>query len=490
MKFIKNIAVLSVAFLTLWACTDYVDYDPVDNFEITADVYFNSENDFEAALVGTYDPLQWMYLNILIGDIASDNSLCGGESATDVIGLQQIDDMTHNPNNDNLTSIWRWCYEGINRANYLEENKDKLEFDRKDALYGEVYFLRAYYYFELVKFFGGVPLFTESRLTASDSGTLQRASAEEVYAQIVNDLTNAKNTLPADASQKGRATKYAAHALLGKVYLYMEEWALAATEFSNVIGVYSLVDNYQDQFLKNGENGTESVFEVQHTNTSEWYDWGFVPQGTEGNFGVIHNGPRGFAGPTYSSGWSFNVPTEDLYTSFQEGDSRLEASILDIVAFAEETGANYTEGYEHTGYFNNKYIPRGGESGAQIELNYLTNYRAIRYADVLLMAAEANCTANNPSGNDGLAQDYLNEVRRRAFGDEDHDIITTGTGLRQAIWTERNFELSMEGHRFFDLVRTGQAAEKIPGFTAGKHELFPIPQQEIDISELAQNPGY
>lgn len=486
MKFIKNIAVLSVAFLTLWACTDYVDYDPVDNYEITADVYFNSENDFEAALVGTYDPLQWMYLNILIGDIASDNSLCGGESATDVIGLQEIDDMTHNPNNDNLTSIWRWCYEGINRANYLEENKDKLEFDRKDALYGEVYFLRAYYYFELVKFFGGVPLFTESRLTAGDSGTLQRASADEVYAQIVADLTNAKNTLPVDTSQKGRATKYAAHALLGKVYLYMEEWDLAASEFSNVIGVYSLVDNYEDQFLKNGENGTESVFEVQHTNTSEWYDWGFVPQGTEGNFGVIHNGPRAYAGPTYSSGWSFNVPTEDLYTSFEDGDTRQKASILDIVAFSEETGASYAEGYEHTGYFNNKYIPRGGESGAQIELNYLTNYRAIRYADVLLMAAEAN----NRIGNDDDAQDYLNEVRRRAFGDEDHDITSTGENLRLAILAERNFELSMEGHRFFDLVRTGNAAGTIPGFVAGKHELFPIPQQEIDISELAQNPGY
>src|SRR5210317_1828443 len=129
MKFIKNITVLSVLMLTLSACTDYVDYDPIENHEITADVYFNSANDYEAALVGAYDPLQWMYLNILIGDIASDNSLCGGESATDVIGLQQIDDMTHNPNNDNLTSIWRWCYEGINRANYLEENKDKLEFD-------------------------------------------------------------------------------------------------------------------------------------------------------------------------------------------------------------------------------------------------------------------------------------------------------------------------------------------------------------------------
>jgi len=486
MKFIKYITVLSVFLSGIVACTDYVDYDPIENYEITADVYFQIPNDYEAAVIGTYDPLQWMYLNILIGDIASDNSLCGGESASDVIGLQQIDDMTHNPNNDNLTSIWKWCYEGINRANYLQENKNNIDFDNKAALYGEVYFLRAYYYFELVKFFGGVPLFTESRLTAGDSGTLQRATAAEVYAQIELDLKNAILVLPGSVSQKGRVTVHAARALLGKVYLYQNKFSEAAGELEKVIGVFGLIDNYGDQFLKNGENGSESVFEVQHTNTSEWYDWGYVPQGTEGNFGIIHNGPRAYSGPNYASGWSFNVPTAALFDSFEDGDSRRDASILDIVAFADETGANYAEGYEHTGYFNNKYIPRGGESGAQTELNYLNNYRSIRYADVLLMAAEAN----SRSGNDTNAQSYLNIVRRRAFGDTDHDITSTGSTLTQAIWDERNFELAMEGHRFFDLVRTGQAADKIDGFVAGKHELFPIPQQEVDISELEQNPGY
>jgi len=486
MKFIKYITVLSVFLSGFVACTDYVDYDPIENYEITADVYFEAPGDYEAAVVGTYDPLQWMYLNILIGDIASDNSFCGGESATDVIGLQQIDDMTHNPNNDNLTSIWKWCYEGINRANYLEENKDNIDFDGKAALYGEVYFLRAYYYFELVKFFGGVPVITDRRLTATDSGTLQRVSATEVYAQIETDLNNAILVLPGSVSAKGRVSVHAARALLGKVYLYQDKFTDAASEFEKVIGVYGLVENYGDQFLKNGENGSESVFEVQHTNTSDWWDWGFTPQGTEGNFGVIHNGPRAFSGPTYASGWSFNVPSQDLFDSFEDGDSRRDASILDIVAFADETGASYAEGYEHTGYFNNKYIPRGGESGAQTELNYLNNYRSIRYADVLLMAAEAN----NRSGDDIDAQLYLNIVRRRAFGNTDHDITSTGASLTQAIWNERNFELSMEGHRFFDLVRTGQAADKIDGFVAGKHELFPIPQQEIDISELEQNPGY
>jgi len=486
MKFFKQITIISALFLFVPSCTDYVDYDPVDDFQITADAYFFSADDYEAAVIGTYDPLQWQYLNILIGDIASDNSLSGGESATDVIGLQQIDNMTHNPNNDNLTSIWRNLYEGINRANYLEENKAKLEFDNKTALYGEVYFLRAYYYFELVKFFGDVPLFTESRLTATDSGTLQRAPQSEVYAQIELDLQNAISALPTSQTQKGRVTRFTAQALLGKVYLYQDKFTEAASMLENVIGVFSLVNNYGDQFLKAGENGTESVFEVQHTNTSNWWDWDCATCG-EGNFGIIHNGPRAFDGPEYASGWSFNIPSNALFDSFEAGDTRREASILDFEAFAEDTGASYVAGYKDTGYFNNKYIPRAGESGAQTELNYLTNYRSIRYADVLLMAAEAN---NRGGINDGKAQDYLNQVRERAFGDTSHNITSTGSSLTQAIWDERNFELSMEGHRFFDLVRTGEAANTITGFVAGKHEVFPIPQQEVDISGLTQNAGY
>jgi len=488
MKLYKYISILIAIFFFASSCTKWVDYEPIDDFQITADVYFNSPTDYEAAVVGTYDPLQWMYLNILIGDIASDNSLSGGESATDVIGLQQIDDMVHTPTNDNLTSIWKWLYEGINRANYLEQNKNKIEFARKASLYGEVYFLRAYYYFELVKFFGDVPLFTERRLTASDSRTLQRSPKAEVYLQIETDLLNAIAALPTTQVQKGRVTKFAAQALLGKVYLYQNKFSEAALMLENVIGVFSLVNNYGDQFLRTGENGSESVFEVQHTNTSNWWDWGFTPQGTEGNFGIIHNGPRAFSGPDFASGWSFNVPAKTLYDSYETGDKRRDASILDIVAFSTATGATYAEGYKHSGYFNKKYIPRAGESGAQTELNYLTNYRAIRYADVLLMAAEANNRSTTP--NDVKARTYLNQVRARAFGDTNHNITASGSALTQAIWDERNFELAMEGHRFFDLVRTGQAATKISGFETGKHEVFPIPQQEIDISGLTQNPKY
>jgi tetratricopeptide (TPR) repeat protein len=370
----------------------------------------------------------------------------------------------------------------------MHENKDLIEFGNKDALYAEVYFLRAYYYFQLVKFFGDVPLFTERRLSAGDSGTLVRVPKEEVYNQIEIDLQNAVDNLPNSQGQIGRVNKYTAYSLLGKVLLYQDKFSEAAAAFDNVIGIYSLVEDYGNQFLRLGENGPESIFEIQYTNTSNWWDWG-CPQCSEGNFGIIHTGPRGWSGPTYAQGWSFNVPTEEFYNSFEFDDIRKDATVLDIVSFAAATGASYTEGYEHTGYYNNKYIPRAGESGAQTELNYLTNYRAIRYADVLLMAAEAY---NRGGINDEIARDYLNQVRMRAFEGEEEYLIEglTGSVLTEAIWEERKLELSMEGHRFFDLVRTGQAPIKITGFVEGKHEVFPIPQQEIDISGLTQNPGY
>ena len=127
--------------------------------------------------------------------------------------------MTHYPNNDNLKSIWQWLYEGVNRANYMQENKSLLDFDNKEALYGEVYFLRAYFYFELVRFFGDVPLFVDGRLTAGDAGTLSRTPKEEVYAQIELDLQNAISSLPNSQTQVGRVNKFTANALLGKVLL-------------------------------------------------------------------------------------------------------------------------------------------------------------------------------------------------------------------------------------------------------------------------------
>ena len=485
---IYKLFIVSTLTFGIVSCDEFVDYEASETYNIVADDYFKSSNDYEAALVGVYDVTQWTLYNFMIGEIASENSLCGGESATDVIGLQKIDDMIHDAENDQLTRIWQYMYEGINRANYMVENKDKMDFSRKAELYGEVHFLRAFFYFELTKIFGDVPLFTNSRLTAGDSGTLSRSPQSEVYALIESDLQAAISALPLSKSTNGRATSLTAHALLGKVYLFQDKFDEAAGILEPLIGLYSLPADPQSTFLKGGENGAESVYEIQHSKGSNWWDWGYVPQGTEGNFGVIHHGIRGYSGPLYSSGWSFNVPTQDLVDAYSAGDKRKDVSILDIEAWAASTGAKYTTGYEHTGYFNNKYIPRAGESQAQQELNYETNFRYIRYADVLLMAAEANNRAT--ASNDTKAQNYLNQVRARAYGNNSNASTSTGSTLTQEIWDERRLELAGEGHRFYDLVRTGQAAAEISGFVAGKHEVFPIPQTEIDVSNLTQNAGY
>jgi hypothetical protein len=485
---IYKLFLVSTITFGIVSCDEFVDYEASETYNIVADDYFKSSNDYEAALVGVYDVTQWTLYNWMIGEIASENSLCGGESATDVIGLQKIDDMIHDAENDQLSRIWQYMYEGINRANYMVENSDKMDFPRKNELYGEVHFLRAFFYFELTKFFGDVPLFTTSRLTAGDSATLSRSPQSEVYALIEADLKAAISALPLEKNKNGRATSLTAHALLGKVYLYQDKFDEAASILEPLIGLYSLPADPQSTFLKGGENGAESVYEIQHSKESNWWAWDYVPQGTEGNFGVIHHGIRGYSGPLYSSGWSFNVPTQDLVDAYAAGDKRKDVSVLDIEAWATSTGAKYTTGYEHTGYFNNKYIPRAGESQAQQELNYETNYRAIRYADVLLMAAEANNRASSP--NVTKAQNYLNQVRARAYGNSSNASSSTGTTLTQEIWDERRLELAGEGSRFFDLVRTGQAASVISGFVAGKHELFPIPQTEIDVSNLTQNPGY
>ena len=238
MKNIYKLLFVTILSFSVISCDDYVDYDPSETYTIVADDYFTSSSDYESALVGVYDVTQWILYNVMIGEIASDNSLAGGESATDVIGLQKIDDMLHDPENDQLTSIWQFMYEGVNRANYLFENKDKLDFTRKDELYGEVHFLRSFFYFELVKIFGDVPLFTNSRLTAVDSGTLQRSSASDVYAQIESDLNAAIAALPAEKSVNGRATSFTAHALLGKVYLYQDKFDQAAAILDPLIGAY------------------------------------------------------------------------------------------------------------------------------------------------------------------------------------------------------------------------------------------------------------
>lgn len=479
----KTILLLLVLVMSFGCSEDYLD--KTEEYNIDSENYFNSEEDYNNALIGVYDILQSTYVNVLLGEIASDNTLSGGESATDVIGFQQVDEMSHTPVNDNLDDIWDWNFAGIQRANYILEFKDKTEFEGRDKIIAETRFLRAYFTFELVKWFGPLPLKGDERFVLGDEKSIPRAPVSDVYKQIETDLLFAIDHLDPTAPQVGRATKGAAQALLGKAYLYQEDFPNAAIYLKAVIndGPYALSD-FETLFEQAGENNEESVFEVQYTG-EEGAGFGCL-QCSEGNVAVGFQGVRNYSGPLFESGFSFNVPTQETYDIFTENDIRKDVSILDIDAWAAETGATFAIGYKHTGYFNRKYLPRNNENAGDANLTQPNNYRAIRYADVLLMAAEA---LNRGSIDDGTAKTYLNLVRERA-GLIPVDVA--GNNLTEAIYAERRLELVGEGHRFFDLVRTGRAAQNIEGFTSGKNNLFPIPLEEIEFSEgnWDQNPGY
>ncbi|CAH0335259.1 SusD-like protein P38 [Flavobacterium sp. CECT 9288] len=489
-KYLFSIVMTAAIAMAIISCNDEFVDRPVE-YSIDSENYFNSKEDYDKALIAAYDLLQSSYMNVLVGEIASDNTLAGGENASNEPGIQQIDDMIHTPVNKQLKNLWDWMFAGVQRANYILEFKNKTDFQGKNQIIAETRFLRAYYHFELVKWFGGIPMKGDARFVPGDEKKMPRSSKAEVYSSIEADLIFASENLPLTTTQKGRATRGAALALLGKAYLYQNKFAPAAATFDKLItsGSYSLVSNYNTIFENEGENGPESVFEVQYTDV-EGANFECL-QCSEGNVAVGFSGPRSYSGDLFTSGYSFNVPTQKIVNAFEAGDNRKAVAILDIEAWAASTGATFGKGYEHTGFFNRKYIPRKRSTTAQNDLNLTNpnNYRAIRYADVLLMAAEA---FNRGGIDDVKARGYLNLVRRRAFGDLNHDISSSGAALTDFILAERRVELAGEGHRFFDLVRTGKAAQEIPGFTANKHELFPIPIEEIQFSNgnWKQNQGY
>ena len=198
-KTIKYSVILFVSAFVAISCGD--DFVDVDSFDENSEDYFNNEEDYQKALTAAYDLLQSSYLNVMLGEIASDNTLAGGESATDVPGIQEVDNMTHTPVNAQIRDIWNWMFAGVNRANYLLEFKDKTNFSGKESVIAEATFLRAYYYFELVKWFGDVPLSVDQRLLFGDQDVVERTPKAEVYAQIEKDLIFAAENLPAIANR-------------------------------------------------------------------------------------------------------------------------------------------------------------------------------------------------------------------------------------------------------------------------------------------------
>jgi len=495
-----------LALLVFSGCEDFLEKQPLN--QVSAETFYKTEKDAVAALTSAYDPLQWpnVYgLRIWMLEIAAGNSIVGAGGGTDGFETVQWSNFNTTTDNPGVSDLWNGHYAGVLRANVVIEKVPgiaDLTDKRKAEIVGQAQFLRALYYFNLVRLFGKVPLITKPQVSGDDL-RVSRAEVAAVYGQIIGDLTDAEAGLPVSWSGEdlGRATQGSAKALLAKVYLTQENWSLAAAKAEEVIdlGVYTLHPDYADNFNPGTENGAESIFEVQYQSGSNGW-----MQSSEGNVRSEFMAPRQ-SGITPWGGFGWNQPTEEFVSQYEPGDKRKAVTVFSDGDTYEPGGTyknpddgsrvyRYKKSISYTGHNVRKYLTGLVNSfGTDSPMNT----PVLRYADVLLMHAEAL----NELGQTSLAESSLNQVRERAG-------LPPVSGLdkdafREKVLHERRMELAFEGEWWFDLVRTGRAIPFLRslgnpdpyGVARGniqpKHLLFPIPQGERDINpSLSQNDGY
>lgn len=534
---------LALATLSLSSCNDWLTEETPGTTKVSE--FFTSLSTAEAVVNAAYVPMTWefgttYYPEWYFGDIVSDDALKGGQDINDGADLRELENFKANSDNEILLEYYRAQWQGIQRANLaideipttrIETEGDEAEKQAKyrDRYLGEAYFLRGFYYFRLARMFGGMPLI-DYVIKSSNQWAQTRSTMDETLNFAIEDFKRAENLLwkkdKYSNEELGRATKGAAQAMLLKANLYRADYlrnagneteaqkyfAEAAKWGKEVIQSrqYSLWPNYLDNFRLANENGRESVFEIQYTEeaTSDYGGEGY----TRGTMTTILQRSRSSA--FGEAGWGYDRPTQNLYNEYEAGDARRDETIL--VPTDEQIETPAQEIYCGDRMLNRKYaMYNDGANGGIYKLAHATrspkNNIQIRYADVLLMYAEACCE----SGDLPSAKTALKEVRDRAglsqfpytaviqgqtvtFNDNQDD-------LRKAIRHERRVELAMEGHRWFDLTRWGIAKETMDTYMAGeteeakelygtfqkgKHELFPIPSKEIDLSGIEQNPNW
>lgn len=498
----NGILILAVTTTLLFgSCKkSFVEIQPEGQF-LTSNYYSNQTQAF-GALVGVYDVMRknsgGFENMITMMNAGSDDQLAGGGGSSDGAGIQSFSNYSINAQTIPL-SFWSDHYQGIFRANTLLQKIGSTVMDPslKETYIAEAKALRANYYFNLVRMFKNIPLLLEP-LTSDNIYTVTQAPTADVYAQIEKDLSEAIPSLPMNvnvSTDGGRLNKGAAQALLGKVYLYENKMPEAAIQFAEVNGTpggvsqygYQLLTNYSDLWVTSNKFNSESIIEVTHSNQVSLGDWSLWGSSRDESNTVnqmvgprSYSRPAGSTAPDLPSGWSFNVFTQDFYDVI-ETDPRFAATVFDMKALKDAGQADYIEGYQNTGYFENKYLPRRSDvaPAGSTELNFQQDSYVIRLADTYLMEAEA-------LGSTGArAQALLDAVRARV------GLPSIPVSLDN-IKKERRLELAGEGHRFFDLVRWGDATGKLAGrgFTAGKNEIFPIPASEIQNTSLVQNPNY
>jgi starch-binding outer membrane protein, SusD/RagB family len=471
-------------------CEDFLDKNPQG--QLTQATFPVSESDAVLATNACYATLRNNAYHcglFPLTDIMSDDARKGSNPGDAASGVNPYDNFTFTTTAEYLGPWWATLYEGIKRTNVVLEKVPAIDMDEnlKNVCLGEASFLRGLFYFDLVRAWGGVPVVT----TTTPELTMERASKETVFALIESDLLFAAQNLPEKSEVKeaelGRATKGAAKSLLAKMYLFRGDFVNAEKYSLEVIESleYGLEPVFTDANGVNGEHGIESVFEIGAL-------------GVESEAGDQYANVQGVRG-TPNRGWGFNRPSIDLRNSFEPNDPRIKGTIIDlgdvidgVTIMGDSQTPDETKDESGNLIETECYNRKVWTPGNTVPTQFGHNRRLIRYAEVLLMAAECLNENNKPD----QALIYLNDVRERAREGNAAilpDITTLDkTELRQLIYNERRHELALEGHRFWDLVRTGKANEVLSGlgFKAGKNELFPVPQTEIDLSQgkLVQNP--
>lgn len=522
---IQYIVILAGLFL-ISSCNDLLDLKPITE-ELETNFYKN-ETECMEGLTATYDVLQWGAISTpgtgaasipfeWISEVLGDKCYAGGDNATDAATMERFNRGTLNGDLPAVRSLWKKYYAGIYRANLLIEKLPAASFDteaNRARFEAEAKFLRAFFYFDLVRLYGNVPLILKS--LSSKEYSQEQASPDVVYKQIATDLQDAINQLEPynqlPAKELGRATKSSAQGLLMRVWLYYTGYYNqtqlgditldAMLTMSNDLILNSghdILPAYGDLFSPKNKNNKESVFEIQFSQKS-YVGWDNANREVaDGNLSVLLWSMRLNAGDKtkYADGWSFAPISIKYYNLFNDADARKAASFVNPVA----EGVNYKPGYQDSGIFPRKWaaLDEYQSNKGDVRVNYPYNNPVMRFADVLLMAAELNLKSG---GNYSKALAYYTRVYQRAYGSA-ANVTTVSEDL---IEKERELEFSCEGIRYWDLMRKGinHAREKIDETDPSGKDIFvqhfnyeakgllPIPTSEIINSnyKLKQNPGY
>jgi len=491
MKSTKILWIIVSAMLLVSCSQDFLDKTKLG--ALTTEGFFLSETDANQSVIAAYSDLKdyrYTWTIWCFGDVLSDDATYSG-SAADVQAFALMESYNYPADNGRVLNRYQILFRGVNKANQAIEGISKMDASlfktmNQNRLIGEALFLRAYYYHELVIAYGAVPLMIKTPTIADKA--LTRTTVAEVYAQIEKDLIQAASYLPKKSEtnlvlEAGRITKGAANAMLSRVYLFEKKYDACKLASQEVFKEdYALLANYGDIFTLAGEHCSESILEIDHYNSSTQSG----ATTNNGNFHVLMMLP---GGTTY--GYGINQPSASLAKAFDDaGDViRKDATLLTQADLALwEAPADVLKLTNvRSGYWNQKFYLKPAQRSVEIRNNPV-NIRLIRLSEVYLNYAEACNKATTP--NDAEARLYLNKVRTRVSL---VDKTTSGNALFDDIINERRLELAMEGHRFFDMIRTGKAAAAFASkgtFRPGISDLLPIPQAEIDNSGgvITQNP--